>query len=308
MKKKLIALLLVLTVSAVGFTGCGNKEEAADAGNDADNAQVEEATDGETEDVAESEEVEEETAEEDEAALEEEQQTEDQTQEEVKPEEEKAPEKVEDKTEAKPETKPEAKPEVKPQDKPAKEEQTAKPETKPQDKPAKEETPASKPQTGNASSSSSSTSGSNGTTADQPQEEQGGNSSNAPAAGESAAQTLKSKFNSAIKSSKDLDTVANSIIADLPLATATMPVEEGYLNGFTDEIKGFNSGVMFGPMIGSIPFIGYVFETDDADALIKLLKSKADLRWNICTAADEMATAKSGNYVFFVMAPTTFEE
>lgn len=88
-----------------------------------------------------------------------------------------------------------------------------------------------------------------------------------------------------------------------------MPVEEGYLNGFSAEISGFKSGAVFAPMIGSIPFIAYVFEVDgNADALVKALKDAHDLRWNICTSADEMLTEVKGNKVCFVMAPTNFEE
>lgn len=97
----------------------------------------------------------------------------------------------------------------------------------------------------------------------------------------------------------------------IPMDAATMVVEEGYLSGFTDEIKGFQEGVMFGPVIGTIPFVGYVFELEDAadaDAFIEQLKGSADLAWNVCTQADEMAYAKSGNKVCFVMAPLSFEQ
>ena len=91
-----------------------------------------------------------------------------------------------------------------------------------------------------------------------------------------------------------------------------MPVEEGLLSGFGNtEIKGFKSGAMFAPMIGSIPFVGYVFELSDgtnASSFISTLKSNADLRWNICVAADEMVTGSVGNKVFFVMCPTSLED
>ena len=68
---------------------------------------------------------------------------------------------------------------------------------------------------------------------------------------------------------------------------------------------------MFAPMIGTIPFIGYVFTLSDASqasSLIATLKANADLRWNICTSADEMVAGSSGNKVFFVMSPISFEE
>lgn len=110
---------------------------------------------------------------------------------------------------------------------------------------------------------------------------------------------------------KTTEELANAVIANelIPFAGATMPVEEGFLNGFTEEIKGFEEGTMFGPMIGSIPFVGYVFKVEkDADAFVESLKKAADLRWNICTQADEMVCEAVDGTVFFVMAPASFEE
>ncbi len=93
---------------------------------------------------------------------------------------------------------------------------------------------------------------------------------------------------------------------------ATMAVEPGLLNGFgNEEITGFSEGAMFGPMIGSIPFVGYIFtleEGTDAETFMSDLKAKGDLRWNICTEADEMVVESAGNKVFFVMCPTSLDE
>ena len=92
----------------------------------------------------------------------------------------------------------------------------------------------------------------------------------------------------------------------------TIDVEEGYLTGFDNtEIKGFKSGVMFAPGMGTIPFVGYIFTLDDGadvDAFVSNLKSSANLRWNICTEAEQMVVEKSGNKVFFVMCPKSFEQ
>ena len=92
---------------------------------------------------------------------------------------------------------------------------------------------------------------------------------------------------------------------------ASMAVEEGYLTGFGNaEITGFKEGVMFGPVIGTIPFVGYVFETADeagAETLLKTLTENADPRWNICTEAEETVSKVSGNKVFFVMCPKKME-
>ena len=91
-----------------------------------------------------------------------------------------------------------------------------------------------------------------------------------------------------------------------------MPVEEGYLMGFGEaEIKGFEEAVMFAPMIGTIPFVGYVFDMPDAesaDALVDVLEENADPRWNICTEAEETVVGTAEDKVFFVMCPKSLEE
>ncbi|MBQ3565827.1 MAG: hypothetical protein IJA12_01485 [Oscillospiraceae bacterium] len=85
-----------------------------------------------------------------------------------------------------------------------------------------------------------------------------------------------------------------------------MPVEEGFLQGFTQEITGFESGATFAPAMGSIAFVGYVFELSDEDTaktFAETLKSCADPRWQICVEAEETVCEAVGNRVFFVMAP-----
>ncbi len=91
-----------------------------------------------------------------------------------------------------------------------------------------------------------------------------------------------------------------------------MPVEEGYMMGFGEaEIKGFEEAVMFAPMIGTIPFVGYVFDMPDAEsaeALIEVLTKNADPRWNICTEAEETVAGTAEDKVFFVMCPKSLEQ
>ena len=128
----------------------------------------------------------------------------------------------------------------------------------------------------------------------------------------SVAYTLADAFKA--NASSDCLTIANTLVTNpvIKFMGGAMEVEEGYLTGFDNtEIKGFKSGAMFAPMIGTIPFVGYVFElqsASDASAFINTLKSSANLRWNICTSADEMVAISSGNKVFFVMSPIAFEE
>ena len=91
-----------------------------------------------------------------------------------------------------------------------------------------------------------------------------------------------------------------------------MAVEPGLLNGFDNaEITGFKEGVMFSPMMGTIPFVGYIFVLEDGadvDAFKDTLEKNANLRWNICTEAEELTVDNEGNTVFFLMSPKNFEE
>ncbi|MBQ8056812.1 MAG: hypothetical protein IJ275_00580 [Ruminococcus sp.] len=114
-------------------------------------------------------------------------------------------------------------------------------------------------------------------------------------------------------SDKSAQEIADELLKDpnLGFMGATMVVEEGLLNGFGNaEIKGFKEGVMFGPAIGTIPFIGYVFTLDedtDVDDFKQTLEENADLRWNICTEADELVVESEGDKVIVIMTPNKFE-
>ena len=127
-------------------------------------------------------------------------------------------------------------------------------------------------------------------------------------------QTLLSAFKKSATNSSSALSIAEALITNevIVFGGGAVPVEEGYLVGFENtEIKGFSEGAMFAPMIGTIPFVGYVFTLADgtnAADFIATLKESANLRWDICTSADEMVTGSQGNKVFFVMCPTSFEE
>lgn len=123
------------------------------------------------------------------------------------------------------------------------------------------------------------------------------------------ASSLYQIFETEIAKTDDIEQVAAKIVETGnfgEVMMGTMPVEEGYLSGFEVEIKGFQKGMSFGPMIGTIPFIGYIFETDTPDELVATLEKEHKLNWNICTSADRMLVQKKGNYVFFVMSPDSF--
>ena len=114
-------------------------------------------------------------------------------------------------------------------------------------------------------------------------------------------------------SDKSAQEIADLLLKDpnLGFMGMTMAVEEGLLSGFGNaEIKGFKEGVMFGPAIGTIPFIGYVFTLDegtDVDDFKQTLEENADLRWNICTEADELIVESEGDKVIVIMTPNKFE-
>ena len=127
-------------------------------------------------------------------------------------------------------------------------------------------------------------------------------------AGEDAEPTtmgtkLAKTFSDSIDQGKDMGKTMELLIEQSGFDCGTMECEEGFLNGFSGEITGFSSATMFAPFIGSIPFVGYVFVTDDTSALKDKLAAQADPRWNICTEAEETVIEEKGNYVFFVMCP-----
>ncbi len=105
--------------------------------------------------------------------------------------------------------------------------------------------------------------------------------------------------------------IAYTLIEDLPFAAGVVPVEEGYLSGFDNHsVEGFSEAYMFAPMIGSIPFVGYVFDLSydvDVDDFMDELEYNANLRWNICVEADELVVDNVGDKVFFVMCPSSFD-
>lgn len=90
------------------------------------------------------------------------------------------------------------------------------------------------------------------------------------------------------------------------LGMIVSPVEEGFLQGFTEDVTGFSEGAVFAPGISSIPFIGYVFVTDDPEKLKNQLLDTADTRWNICTEADKIVNSIADDKLLFVMTPKDF--
>ena len=92
-----------------------------------------------------------------------------------------------------------------------------------------------------------------------------------------------------------------------------MPMEAGaeYFPGFDNyAITGYEACANFMPMMGSIAYVGYIFDlAEDADvnAFVQSLTDNANPRWNICVEADQTVVGTKGDKVFFIMCPSTYE-
>ncbi len=131
-------------------------------------------------------------------------------------------------------------------------------------------------------------------------------------AGETWGQTLLGVFNDAIAANPEAtaEELANTIITheSILFMGGAMPMETGaeWMPGFTAAPTGWKECVNFGPMMGSIAFVGYIFTLEDGadvDAFKTSLTETADPRWQICVTADETIVENVGNTVFFLMSP-----
>ena len=109
-------------------------------------------------------------------------------------------------------------------------------------------------------------------------------------------------FEKASESESDIFKIGEALTkTDPELSLEMAEVEPGWLNGFSEDVTGFTKGVVVAPIIGSIPYVAYVFESEDPEALLKELDEKHNMRWNICTEADEKVSSIKGNLVFYIM-------
>ncbi len=126
--------------------------------------------------------------------------------------------------------------------------------------------------------------------------------------GEHLVYDFKNNVDMSVSEIADL-LISNEILSFVGIA---IPVEEGYLAGFDNfDIKGFEEGVMFGPTINTIPFIGYIFELEkdtDVEQFMQDIRNNANLRWNICTEAEQLIVENKGDKVIVIMGPEKFEE
>lgn len=119
---------------------------------------------------------------------------------------------------------------------------------------------------------------------------------------------LAVEFKNQLSKTTDLNEIANNMANFTEITCMVENFEPGYFPGFDTEITGFKQAVGFLPMIGSIPFVSYIFEVENPAEFKELLKAAANPRWNICTEAAETVVISEGNYVFFTMCPGEEED
>ncbi len=131
-------------------------------------------------------------------------------------------------------------------------------------------------------------------------------------AGETWGKTLLGVFNDAIAANPaaTAEELAQTVISheSILFMGGAMPMEAGaeWMPGFNEVPTGWATCANFGPMMGSIAFVGYIFtleEGADVDAFKATLEANANPRWQICVTADETIVENVGNTVFFLMCP-----
>lgn len=109
------------------------------------------------------------------------------------------------------------------------------------------------------------------------------------------------------KTPEELATILIENTEIIPYMCGAMSVQPGLLTGFDNyKVTGFKKGAVFMPNIGTIPFVGYVFQLADnteAEAFLKKLSDNCNLRWNICSEAEQVVAGAYGNMALFVMCP-----
>ena len=135
------------------------------------------------------------------------------------------------------------------------------------------------------------------------------------------ANTLGGKLWSAFVAAKEekpettAEEMANLLVTNEAIlfsgGAMALEANQEFFTGFDNyTITGYESGAIYMPMIGTIPFVGYVFdlaEGADVAAFVKALTDNANPRWNICVTAEQTVAGAYGNTVFFLMCPASIE-
>ncbi|MBO5007053.1 MAG: hypothetical protein J6C89_06380 [Clostridia bacterium] len=126
---------------------------------------------------------------------------------------------------------------------------------------------------------------------------------NTTTAGTTEATTTQAPVTSTVT----LDVISNAIVEKVAELTNNelfvmgSPMEAGYLPWFNNDVTGFSECYVTMPMIGTIPFISYVFRVSDAseaEAFLAKLNADFNLRYVLCNPADTTVTAIHGDLVF----------
>lgn len=117
--------------------------------------------------------------------------------------------------------------------------------------------------------------------------------------------TIQTTFVQEVQETDNLDEIGQAIIdsLDVQYELDINHVVPGYLPGFTQDIVAFDDAVMIAPIVGTIPFVCYVLYTEKPELLMEALETYHDMRWNICTEAEEMVLNTDHNLVLFAMTP-----
>lgn len=124
------------------------------------------------------------------------------------------------------------------------------------------------------------------------------------------AGVLVNEFETIAEKENSVTDIAKKLSENKVLKISVMSeklTEDDYVDGFNKEINNYKEGAYIRPVIGTIPFVAYVFEVDNPEDFSKELEDNANLSWNICTTADEVKVSIVNNYVFFIMSPKSFE-
>ncbi len=129
----------------------------------------------------------------------------------------------------------------------------------------------------------------------------------------SMGESLWNTFSAAVEKEPDIDTdaLAGKLLDDptVEFSGGVTPIETEteYFAGFGEyKVEGYEEAAMFAPMIGSIPFVGYVFDLDDdtdPQTFVEQLRDNCDPGWNVCVRAEQTVAGAIGRRVLFVMCP-----
>lgn len=116
---------------------------------------------------------------------------------------------------------------------------------------------------------------------------------------------IATTFVQEIQKTDNLDEIGLKIIesVDVEYDLDMNHVYPGYLLGFSQDIVHFEDAVIISPIVGTIPFVCYVFQTSEPELLTKEIENYHDMRWNICTEAEEKILKQDHNFVLFAMTP-----